>query len=433
MRVLQAYRYALDPSPWVEQALWSHVGAKRFAFNWGLGLVKRRLETRAHGEAVTIPWTLPALRKIWNQQKQTVAPWWRENSKEAYSAGLDGLARGLRNYFARRPGTRRGRRVGFPKFRKKRRGRESVRFTTGAIRLADCTAVVLPRLGRIRTHEPTTALRERLRAGTARILSATVSHEGDRWYVSFTCEVDREVSAPAKPATVIGVDAGIRHLAVLSTGELIRNPRPLRQAGRKIARVNRALARRRRGSRGYEQTRRTLRRAHAHIAHIRTDAMTKLTTRLAKTYGTIVVETLAVVAMLRSGRLSQAVADTGMAELRRQLRYKCSWYGSHLIEAPRQFASSKTCSACGVAKATLPPWERVFRCEVCGLELDRDVNAAHNLAALAAGIVAGSGPETENARGEDVRPAAVGQTSMTREARLGSIKAGTAAPQGTAA
>ncbi len=433
MRVLQAYRYALDPSPRVEQALCSHVGAKRVAFNWGLGLVKGRLESRARGEAVTIPWTLPALRKLWNQQKETVAPWWRENSKEAYSAGLDALAWALRNYFASRAGTRRGRRVGFPKFRKKGRGRASVRFTTGALRIEARTAVVLPRLGRIRTHEPTTTLLDHLRAGTARILSATVSRDGDRWYVSFGCEVDRAVSAPATPAAVIGVDAGIRHLAVLSTSELIRNPRPLRNAGRKLARVNRALARRRRGSRGYAQTLRKLRRAHAHIAHIRTDAMAKLTTRLAKTYGTIVVETLNVAGMLRARRVSQAVADAGMAELRTQLRYKCPWYGSRLIEAPRQFASSKTCSACGGAKATLPPWERVFRCEACGVELDRDVNAAHNLAALAAGIVAGSGPETENARGEDVRPAVVGQTSMTREARLGSIKAGTAAPQGTAA
>ncbi len=102
MRTLQAYRFALNPSPRIERALCSHVGAKRVAFNWGLALVKQRLETRARGEAVTIPWTLPALRKLWNQQKETVAPWWRENSKEAYSAGLDALAWALRNYFARR-------------------------------------------------------------------------------------------------------------------------------------------------------------------------------------------------------------------------------------------------------------------------------------------------------------------------------------------
>ncbi|WP_198592053.1 helix-turn-helix domain-containing protein [Kyrpidia spormannii] len=131
MKVLQAYRFALDPSPHQERMLASHTGARRFAFNWGLALVKERLEARGRGEDVEVPWTLAALRREWNRQKEQVAPWWRENSKEAYSAGLDGLARGLKAFFDSRSGKRKGRRVGFPKFRKKGRGRESVRFTTG--------------------------------------------------------------------------------------------------------------------------------------------------------------------------------------------------------------------------------------------------------------------------------------------------------------
>ncbi len=99
MRVLQAYQYALDPSFAQEQALRSHVGARRFAFNWGLALVKARLEARAHGEAVAVPWTMRALRDEWNRHKGDVAPWWRENSKEAYNAGCDGLASALKNFF----------------------------------------------------------------------------------------------------------------------------------------------------------------------------------------------------------------------------------------------------------------------------------------------------------------------------------------------
>ncbi|PZN03006.1 MAG: transposase, partial [Bacillota bacterium] len=158
MKVLQAYRFALDPTPRQERALASHVGARRFAFNWGLALVKERLEARARGEDVEVPWTLPALRREWNRQKHVVAPWWRENSKEAYASGLDGLARALQNWSKSRKGERKGRRVGFPRFRKKGRGRESVRFTTGAIRVDDKSHVVLPRIGRVKTHEPTTAL-----------------------------------------------------------------------------------------------------------------------------------------------------------------------------------------------------------------------------------------------------------------------------------
>ena len=105
--LLQAYRFALAPTPRQERVLASHVGARRFAFNWGLALVKERLEARARGEDVEVPWSLPALRREWNRQKHVVAPWWRENSKEAYSAGLDGLARA-------RAKKRRRREPGFP-------------------------------------------------------------------------------------------------------------------------------------------------------------------------------------------------------------------------------------------------------------------------------------------------------------------------------
>jgi putative transposase len=354
---------------------------------------------------VAVPWTLPALRKEWNQAKATVAPWWPENSKEAYSSGLEGLAAALKAWADRRKGKRRGRRVGFPRFRKKGRGRESVSFTTGAIRVDDQSHVVLPRIGRVRTHEPTTKLLTRLAAGMARILRATVSREGGRWYVSFTCEVEREPGTPRHPEAVVGVDVGVRHLAVLSTGETVPNPRPLHTALRKLARLNRELARREPGSQGRLETRRNLARLHARVAHIRQDAMHQLTTRMARTYGTVVVETLHVAGMVRNRRLARAVADAGMAELRRQLAYKTVWHGSHLVEGDPFYPSSKRCSRCGTVKDALPLWERTFRCEACGSVLDRDENAARNLAALAA-AVAGSGPETQNARGWDGRPAA---------------------------
>ncbi|QBS37307.1 transposase [Thermaerobacter sp. FW80] len=405
MKVLQAYRFALDPTPRQERALASHVGARRFAFNWGLALVKERLEARARGEDVEVPWTLPALRREWNRQKHLVAPWWRENSKEAYSSGLDGLARALQNWSKSRKGERKGRRVGFPRFRKKGRGRESVRFTTGAIRVDDKSHVVLPRIGRVKTHEPTTALLRRIEAGTARILSATVAREGGRWFVSFTCEVERQTGQPRFPWRVVGVDAGVKHLAVLSTGEKWPNPRSLEKVLRKIARSSRALARRQKGSRGWQKARRRLARLHARARNLRQDALHKLTHHLASTYGVVVVEQLHVAGMLKNRRLARVLADAALAEIRRQLSYKCPWHGAVLVEAPPFYPSSKRCSRCGAVKPSLPLSQRVFRCEECGLVLDRDENAARNLAALVA-AVAGSGPETRNARGRDGRPTA---------------------------
>jgi len=242
----QAYRFALDPTPCQQGRLASAVGGARFAYNWGVELVKRRLEERAVGEEVQVPWTLAALRREWNRAKHQAAPWWADNSKESYSSGLDALARALKNWQDAKQGHRAGAPMGFPKPKRKGRSRDACRFTTGAVRVEpDRHHVVLPRLGRIRTHESTRKLARRLEQGTARVLAATISRQGGRWFVSFTCQVQRAVPGPHRPGWRVGVDVGIRHLAVLSDGRRVPNPAPLQQAQRRLRRRNRQLARRR--------------------------------------------------------------------------------------------------------------------------------------------------------------------------------------------
>ena len=244
MIVYQAYRFALDPTPRQQGALASHVGGARFAYNWGLGLVQQRLDERAAGQNVEVPWTLPALRREWNRAKAGVAPWWAENSKEAYGSGLDALARGLRNWVDSKQGRRAGAHVGFPRPKRKGRGRQACRFTTGAIRVEpDRHHVTLPRLGRLKTHESTRKLARRLEQGTARILAATISQQGGRWFVSFTCQVQRAERRPRRPTATVGVDVGVTQLAVLSSGERIANPRPLTAALGRLGRTSRQLAR----------------------------------------------------------------------------------------------------------------------------------------------------------------------------------------------
>jgi putative transposase len=427
--VHQAYRFALDPTRRQQGALASHVGGARFAYNWGLELVKRRMDERAAGKDVEVPWTLPALRREWNRAKATVAPWWAENSKEAYGSGLDALASGLRNWANSKQGRRVGARVGFPRHKRKDRGRQACRFSTGAIRVeADRHHVTLPRLGCLKTHESTRKLARRLEQGTARILAATISQQAGRWFVSLTCEVQRPQRRPRRPAASIGVDVGIRYLAVLSSGEPVPNPRPLAAELRKLRRMSRQLARQqgprapdgtlRPPSRGWRKTQRNLVRRHAHAANLRAEALHQLTTRLAAEYGTVVVERLNVAGMIRNRRLARAITDSGMGQVRRLLGYKCPWAGGRLVEAGTFFASSKTCSGCGTVKAKLSLAERTFRCQACGLVVDRDVNAARNLATLVDGIqqieqvVAGSGPETLlNACVRDGQPTGIGGKS----------------------
>lgn len=432
--VIQAYRFALDPTPKQQRALASHCGAARFAFNWGLALVKDRMDARQAGDEVDIPWTLPRLRREWNLAKSDVAPWWEENSKEAYSSGLDSLARAFKSYWDSSNGRRKGARVGFPRFKKRGRAPDTCRFTTGAIRVEpDRHHVTLPRLGRVRTHESTRKLARRVEQRTARIRSATISRRAQRWFVSFSVELQREVPATNGKTSIVGVDVGVRYLAVTAGPGLVaqieENPRALSQNLRVLARAQRAVARRKPGSKGHEESRRQVARVHARITNIRCDALHKLTSRLARSHGTVVVEQLNVAGMLRNRHLARSITDASFGQIRRMLTYKTNWYGSHLHLADRWFASTMTCSACSLVNAKLGLAERTFRCAGCGMVMDRDENAARSLANL----VARSGRETLNARGSDVRPGDTGRTELKREPCAEPTgKSGTALSQGRA-
>lgn len=415
---LQAYRFALDPTPAQDRLLRSHCGAARVAFNWGLAHVKAVMGQREaeatygiskEGLTPTVSWSLYSLRKEWNATKGEVAPWWGECSKEAFNTGLDGLARSLKNWGDSRSGKRKGAPVGFPRFKSRHRSRLSVRFTTGAIR-CETKHAVLPRMGRIKLHEDAAGLVGKVDAGTARVMSATVRFERGRWFVSFTVDAQRPVLTPAQPDTVVGVDLGIKTLAVLSSGEQIPNPRHLSSALRKVRRLSRAASRRigpydaatksrRPSSNRWRRSTAALGKAQGRVADQRKDAIHKLTTGLAKKYGTVVVEDLNVAGMVRNHCLARHVGDASFGEIRRQLEYKTAWNGGRTVVVDRWFPSSKTCSGCGAVKAKLALSERSYVCMMCGMVLDRDVNAARNLALLGEAMVAGSGPETVNGRG----------------------------------
>ena len=435
LTVTQAYRFALDPTPRQVRDLLRHAGAARVAYNWGLARIKANLDQRSaersYGIAETdltapLSWSLYAMRKDWNQAKATVAPWWAECSKEAYNTGLDQLARALKNWADSRKGERKGRRMGFPRFKSRRRHTPSVRFTTGTIRLEDDRRHVrLPRLGVIKTHESTRKLHRRIHDGRARILSATVRLQAGRWFACFTVEVQRTVRAPARPDAVVGVDLGVKTLAVFSDGwPAADNPKHYDAARRKLARASRAVSRRqgpdrrtgRQASNRWRRANAARNRVHHRTVNLRRDAIHKLTTALARGYATIVVEDLNVAGMVKNRRLARVISDAGFGEIRRQLAYKTTWNSGTLIVADRWYPSSKTCSGCGAVKAKLRLSERTYTCTACGLIIDRDANAAINLASLVKRVVAGSGPETQNGRGADHK---------TRPGRAGGCEAST--------
>jgi putative transposase len=427
--VVQAYRFALDPSPAQQRALVSHAGAARFAWNWGLARCRERYDAERKWYSAV------ELHRMWNAEKKADPglAWWRENSKCAYQEAFRDLDRALGEFIRSKNGQRNGKRLGFPRWKKRGRCKDSFRFSTGVMR-CDRSAVTLPRLGRITTHESTRKLGRRLENGSARILSATVSRTAQRWHVSFTVEVERDIPGRhARPGSAVGIDLGVKTLltGVDDTGTVVNvdGPRPLRAALRKLKRAGRAHSRKASGSANRRKSAARLARIHARAANVRADALHKATTSLAARYQTVVIEDLNVAGMTRNRRLARALCDQGFGQARRMLEYKTRWNGGRLVLAGRFYPSTKTCSGCGAVKAKLSLSERTYRCERCGLVVDRDVNAARNLLHLAA-----SGAERITACGAAVRPGPAGRAAVKQEpgtAHAG--KTGTAARQQAAA
>jgi putative transposase len=233
--------------------------------------------------------------------------------------------------------------------------------------------------------------------------------------VSFTVEVEHAAfAAHARPGSTIGVDLGVKTLLTgvdeAGTVVTVDGPKALRSSLRRLRRASRAHSRKASGSTNRRKHAARLARVHARVASVRIDALHKATTMLARRYETVVAEDLNVAGMTRNRRLARAVSDQGLGQARRMLTYKTAWSGGRLVVAGRFYPSSKTCSACGWRKPSLTLAERTFACEACGLVLDRDVNAAHNLLGLAA-----SGAESENACGGTVRPSLAGRVPVNQE------------------
>jgi putative transposase len=366
MWVNQAFRFELSPNATQRRALAQHIGAARFAYNWGLEMA---LKARAEGRRLP---SAPELHKAWNAWKRENAPWWTEVSKCAPQEAFRDLEKALKNWKAKR--------ARFPRFKRKKSLDDNKARLTGTIKVFS-RQVQLPRIGLVKTKERTDKLVGLIQAKKARILSATISREADRFYVSLTCEVERPDPKPKEVRSeddVVGVDLGLTSFAVLSDGTRIEPPKPLAKRLRLLKRRSKQLSRKEKGSNNSKKAALALARLHRKVKNLRRDFLHKQTTWLARTKPAIVVEDLNVKGLSRSP-LSRSVADVGWGTFLRMLEYKAKWYGATLIVAPRRFPSTRLCSSCGRLHGKMPLSQRVFRCVACGLEIDRDLNAAINL------------------------------------------------------
>ncbi|MFE1383464.1 RNA-guided endonuclease InsQ/TnpB family protein [Streptomyces sp. NPDC058740] len=469
--VIRAFKFALDPTSVQAEALARHAGAARWAFNYALGVkVSAHQRWRAEvdglvaqgvGEAearrrvkVMVP-SKPQIQKRLNEVKgdsrldgrlpegafgpERPCPWWHEVNTYAFQSAFIDVDRAWKNWLDSLRGVRAGRKVGYPRFKKKGRSRDSFRLhhdvKRPSIRLATYRRLRLPTIGEVRLHDSGKRLGRLVDRGGAVVQSVTVSRAGHRWYASVLCKVTMPV--PEQPSRrqrergTVGVDLGVKTLAALSKpldpadprSVLIANPQHLARDKQRLAKAQRALSRTAKGSRRRDRARRKVARLHHEVAVRRESALHLVTKRLAARFAVVAVEDLHVAGMTASARgtreapgrrvrqkagLNRAVLDAAPGEFRRQLTYKTAWYGSKLAVLDRWFASSKTCSACGWQNPRLTLADRTFNCPGCGLTIDRDLNAARNIARHA--VVADASPvapgrgETQNARRAPARP-----------------------------
>ena len=393
MRIRRAYRTELDPNQVQRERFRQHAGVARWSYNWALAKKKSALD---QGSAVPSSYTL---QRELNQLKKSTHAWLYDTSKAVPQTALDDLDVAFRSFFR---GRGQGRRVGFPHFKSRKRSADAFRVT-GVIRVFG-RHVQLPRLGKIRLKES-----EYLPMQGVHITAATVSERAGRWYVSL--EVQQEIVVPINNGAAVGIDVGINRLATLSDGSVVPNLRPLERTQRRLASAQKALMRRRPGSQNRAKAQKRVARLHARASNLRRDQLHKLTTQVTKTKSLLVIEDLVPALMVRNRHLARALSDAAFGELRRQLEYKAHWYGSRILVADKFYPSTRMCSKCG-ALNDVPLSTRVFTC-ACGLTMDRDLNAALNLLAVAA-----SSADTLNACGENVSPFAEWRSSEKQEPKL---------------
>ncbi|WP_406467766.1 transposase [Streptomyces hirsutus] len=271
-----------------------------------------------------------------------------------------------------------GKRAKYPRFKSRKKSRKSAEYTTSGFRFRDGW-LTLAKMG-----EPLDIVWSRPLPEGATPSTVTVSQDAaGRWFVSLLCD---DASVKPLPATdaAVGIDVGLDHLLTLSTGEKITNPRHERRERARLAKAQRALAKKAKGDGANRaKARREVARIHARIVDRRRDLLHKLTTRLVRENQTFVIEDLTVRNMVRNHTLARAISDASWSEFRSMLEYKAAWYGREVIAVDRFFPSSRLCSACGTLQKKMPLHVRTWTCE-CGTTHDRDVNAAKNL--LAAGL-----------------------------------------------
>ena len=363
MGVSMAYEIRIYPNAAQRELIERTFGCCRWVYN-------RCLETRkAEYEKTGKSPSVYQLQKLVTAWKRTDAPWLAEVDSHALQQAAVNLGRAFDGFFRR---CKAGGKPGYPHFKSKRNARQSYRTNWG-ISVPDVRHLKLPKLGLVKARIS--------RPVEGRIVSATIKRvPSGKYFCVLGVEDAPAEEWPEARTPVMGVDAGVKDLAALSTGVKIASPKTFAKGERKLAREQRRLSRKQKGSKRREKQKRKVALVHERIANQRKDAIHKATTSIVRESQAVAVEDLNVRGMEKNRRLAKSVADASMSEMVRQLEYKCAWHGRGFVKVGRFYPSSKMCSCCGHVLEELPLSVRAWTCPVCGASHDRDLNASVNIA-----------------------------------------------------
>ena len=357
----KAFKFRLYLNPEQEAQMRRTLGCSRFVFNHFLANWKERYETTGKGLSYnTCATELPALKQV--------LPWLKDVDSIALQSAVRHLADGFQRFFKKQNAA--------PRFKSRKKPVQSytTRSTNGNIAIRGNT-LQLPKLGAVRYAKS--------REVEGRLLSATVRLSANgKWFVSLVCEVDIQ-PLPACEQT-IGIDVGIKHLAVTSDDVIIDNPRHTRHYEDQLAKWQRRMSRRTRGGSNWNRAKQKVARIHEKIRNSRQDTLHKHTTKWIRENQTICLEDLRIVNMMKNRKLARHIADAAWGELSRQLHYKAEWYGCQIKELPAFAPSSQMCHVCGaIHTAVRDLGVREWECGQCNTRHDRDRNAAQNITVMA--------------------------------------------------
>lgn len=371
MIIKKSFKYRIYPTQEQQAALAIQFGCARFVYNWGLAT--RKAHYTEHGKGLSWFDTIYMLVTI-----KRFVPWLREANAQVLQQSLKDLDQAFKNFFEGR--------TEHPKFKNKFYS-QSIRYPDKDGYSVNGSRIRLSKVGNVRAvfHRPI----------EGKMKSCTVSKTpSGKYFVSILCEVESQ--DPIQKVGTIGIDLGLKHFAVLSTGEKIDHPQYLRKSERRLKRLQRRLSRTEKGSKGREKARLQVARQHERIANQRKDFLHQASRRIVNEFGYIKIENLNVCGLLKNHSLAKSISDSGWGMFGNFLSYKSAWEGGLTEKIDRFFPSSKLCSVCGLVNQELQLHHRFWVCVGCGSEHDRDHNAAINIrdfnTAGAAGIYAAGQP-----------------------------------------